>query len=167
MKALFLTPIEENKKQQFLDTGIECIFKEKKSVTKEDFKDIDIVFGNPDLDMIKDTSVQWIQLDSAGANAYCSISDSIVLTNAKGAYNEAISEHMLACTLAVYKNLFTYEKVAQKHEWTNLGSVPTISQLKVLSIGMGNIGSAYAKLMHTLGARVYGLTLQNMSCQTI
>ena len=23
---------------------------------------------------------------------------------------------------------------------------------------MGNIGSAYAKLMHTLGARVYGLT---------
>ena len=39
MKALFLTPIEENKKQQFLDTGIECIFKEKKSVTKEDFKD--------------------------------------------------------------------------------------------------------------------------------
>ena len=83
MKALFLTPIEENKKQQFLDTGITCIFKEKKSVTKEDFKDIDIVFGNPDLNMIKDTSVQWIQLDSAGANAYCSIPDSIVLTNAK------------------------------------------------------------------------------------
>ena len=54
MKALFLTPIEENKKQQFLDTGIECIFKEKKSVTKEDFKDIDIVFGNPDLNMIKE-----------------------------------------------------------------------------------------------------------------
>lgn len=113
MKALFLTPIEENKKQQFLDTGITCIFKEKKSVTKEDFKDIDIVFGNPDLDMIKDTSIQWIQLDSAGANAYCSLPDSIVLTNAKGAYNEAISEHMLACTLAVYKNLFAYEKVAQ------------------------------------------------------
>lgn len=158
MKALFLTPIEENKKQQFLDTGITCIFKDKKAVTKEDFKDIDIVFGNPDLDMIKDTSVQWIQLDSAGANAYCSLPDSVVLTNAKGAYNEAISEHMLACTLAVYKNLFAYEKVAQKHEWTNLGSVPTISQLKVLSIGMGNIGSAYAKLMHTLGAKVYGLT---------
>ena len=76
MKALFLTPIEENKEQQFLDTGITCIFKEKKSVTKEDFKDIDIVFGNPDLDMIKDTSIQWIQLDSAGANAYCSIPDS-------------------------------------------------------------------------------------------
>ena len=48
MKALFLTPIEENKKQQFLDTGIECIFKEKKSVTKEDFKDIDIVVRNAD-----------------------------------------------------------------------------------------------------------------------
>ena len=46
MKALFLTPIEENKKQQFLDTGIECIFKEKKSVTKEDFKHIDWYFEN-------------------------------------------------------------------------------------------------------------------------
>lgn len=111
MKALFLTPIEENKKQQFLDTGIECIFKEKKSVTKEDFKDIDIVFGNPDLDMIKDTSVQWIQLDSAGANAYCSISDSIVLTNAKGAYNEAISEHMLAAHLRYTKTCLHMKKL--------------------------------------------------------
>lgn len=35
MKALFLTPIEENKKQQFLDTGITCIFKEKNPSQKK------------------------------------------------------------------------------------------------------------------------------------
>ena len=98
MKALFLTPIEENKKQQFIDTGITCIFKDKKSVTKEDFKDIDIVLGNPDLNMIKDTPVQWIQLDSAGANAYCSLSDSIVLTNAKGASDYSPQQAVEALT---------------------------------------------------------------------
>lgn len=38
MKALFLTPIEENKKQQFLDTGITCIFKEKKIRHKRRFQ---------------------------------------------------------------------------------------------------------------------------------
>ncbi len=157
MKALFLTPITDEMKQNFLDLDIECIFKDKTSITKQDFEGIDIILGNPKKDMIDTSSTKWIQLDSAGANQYCDIPDSIVLTNASGAYDIAISEHLLACTLAVTKKLFEYEKVAAKHEWTNLGSVPTISNLNVLSVGMGSIGSAYAKLMNDLGAHVYGV----------
>ncbi len=157
MKALFLTPITEEMKQNFMSLNIECIFKDKTTIVKEDFIGIDIILGNPKKDMIDTTSTKWIQLDSAGANTYCDIPDNILLTNASGAYDIAISEHLLACTLAVTKKLFDYEKVAAKHEWTNLGSVPTISNLNVLSVGMGSIGSRYAMVMHTLGAHVYGI----------
>ena len=157
MKALFLTQLKEESKKEFLETGVDCIFKDKKSITQEDFKDVDIVFGNPDPSFLKSTNIKWLQLDSAGANTYCFLPDSITLTNASGAYDTAISEHMLACTLAVEKKLFDYEKIQAKHEWTNLGSVPNIASLNVVSVGMGNIGSSYAKLMHTLGATVYGV----------
>lgn len=157
MKALFLTPITEEMKKKFKETNVECFFKDKTTVTKEDFQGIDIIFGNPKKDMIDLDSTKWIQLDSAGANTYCDIPESILLTNASGAYDIAISEHLLACTLAVTKKLFDYEKVAAKHEWTNLGSVPTISNLKILSVGMGSIGSKYAQTMHLLGAKVYGV----------
>ncbi len=157
MKALFLTQLKEETKQRFLDTGITCIFKNKANIKKEDFNDIDIVFGNPDPNLLKDAKIKWLQLDSAGANTYCFLPESITLTNASGAYDTAISEHMLACTLAIEKKLFDYEKVQAKHAWTNLGSVPNIAQLNVVSVGMGNIGSSYAKLMHTLGATVYGV----------
>ncbi len=157
MKALFLTPITNEMKQKFEETNIQCLFKDKTTVKKQDFQDVDIIFGNPKKDMIDYNSTKWIQLDSAGANTYCDIPESILLTNASGAYDIAISEHLLACTLAVTKKLFLYEKVATKHEWTNLGSVPTISNLKILSVGMGSIGSKYAQTMHLLGAKVYGI----------
>lgn len=157
MKALFLTPLTEEKKQQFLNTDIQWTFKNKKDVTKDDFIDIDIVFGNPKPELLENTNVKWLQLDSAGANTYCNLPDTIQLTNASGAYGQGIAEHMLAYTLAVKKNVFAYETVAKNHNWTNLGSVPTINHLTVVSVGMGDIGSHYAKIMHTLGATVYGV----------
>lgn len=157
MKALFLTPIKEEMKHLFTDEGIEVIFKERNEVTQEDLTDIEIVFGNTDLNLVNNSDIKWLQLDSAGANTYRDLKDSVQLTNCSGAYGTAISEHMLACTLSVIKNLYRYKELQEDHDWRNLGSVPTISNLKVLSVGMGDIGSSYVKRMHALGAKVYGI----------
>lgn len=158
MKALFVTPIKEKDRISFERDGLEIIYKNKEDITADDLSDIDIIFGNvsPALCNTSNT-LKWVQLDSAGADSYASLKDSIVLTNASGAYGTAISEHMLACTLAVVKNLYRYKDQQETHDWINLGSVRTISQLKVLSIGTGSIGSSYAKLMHDLGATVSGV----------
>lgn len=156
MRALFLTPIKEEKKELFKD--VECIFKDRNSVTQDDFHDIDIVFGNPKIDMINQSHVKWLQLDSAGANHMQGLREDIILTNAKGAYNISISEHLLAYTLFTTKKLFEYEKAQRKHEWNNLGAIPTLSELTIVVVGLGNIGSTYAKMMHSLGSTVYGVT---------
>lgn len=157
MNALFLISLTEEYKRKFTATGISCTFKTNDTATDEDYEQADIIFGNPPLEKLKSTNIRWLQLGSAGASTYCTLPNNILLTNASGAYGQAISEHMLACTLATTKKLFSYEKVQSKHDWTNLGSVPTISSLRVLSVGMGNIGSSYAKLMHKLGSTVYGV----------
>lgn len=57
----------------------------------------------------------------------------------------------------VMKNLARYIEVQRNHDFTNLGGVNTVSISKVLSVGMGDIGSNFAQKMHALGAEVYGV----------
>lgn len=156
VKALFLTPVREDKKAEF-ENILDATFKDKKDVKASDFEDVEVVFGNPPKEFLNGPSLRWVQLDSAGANTYKNLPERILLTNCSGAYGTAISEHMLACTLAVMKNLYRYYDLQKEQCWENLGSVPTLHNMHVLVIGMGDIGSAYARIMHSLGAHVSGV----------
>lgn len=53
------------------------------------------------------TDLKWVQLNSAGADAYCKpgiLDPRVQLTNCTGAYGQALSEHMLALTLSLQKS---------------------------------------------------------------
>lgn len=155
MRALFTWPISDEYKQKFIDTGVDCVF--NVNYTKEDIDNADVVFGNPNPEYLKNSHIKWLQLASAGANNYCDIDDSIVLTNASGAYDEAICEYMLGITLAITKKLYGYYNQQLEGVWKSLGKVKSIKDLTIVCVGMGSIGKRYAKLMHSLGAKVYGV----------
>lgn len=158
MKIVITVPVTEDKKELFRMDGVETVFTSEKDVTADILKDTEIVFGNISLELINSIpSIRWVQLASAGANSYTQLREDITLTNCSGAYGEAIAEHMLACVFAVEKNLYCYYDAQKEHAWNNLGSVPVIRNLKVVSIGMGDIGSEFAKRMHALGCKVYGV----------
>lgn len=159
MKLLFTTNIHPEDKERFtVLNGVDITFKPKNEVTEDDLKNTEVIFGNIPAELVLSApALKWVQLDSAGANTYAALDKAFTLTNASGAYGTAISEYMLACTLAILKKLPEYGEMQKMHEWENLGSVRTIDTLKVLCIGTGDIGSAYARLMHTLGATVYGV----------
>lgn len=158
MKVLFVTPVSEEQKKRFQNMDAVIQFKDRREVTAEDLKDVDAVLGNLPLSLLKEAPVlKWVQLDSAGIGDLWQLPDHIQLTNASGAYGEAISEHMLAAVLAMMKNLYHYYDQQLEHDWTNLGSVNTITTSTVLSVGMGDIGSSFAQKMHALGAEVYGI----------
>ncbi len=113
----------------------------------------EVIMGNvPPARLAGCTKLKWLQLDSAGADAYAKLPGDFVLTNASGAYGPAISEYMLACMLRTLKKLDDYEDLQKSHDWVNLGSVRTISQLHVLCLGMGDIGTHFAKKVKALGA---------------
>lgn len=158
MKTLFVTPVPEEKREWFQIDGFEIQFKKTGEVTLDDIKDTEVVIGNLPYALLKDApALKWVQLDRAGAGDLCQLNDSVILTNASGAYGEAISEHMIGCTLAMMKNLYRYYDRQHEHAWDSLGSVHTVSGSTVLSVGMGDIGSAFARKMHALGADVIGI----------
>lgn len=165
MKIIITVPVTEDKKELFNFDNVETIFTSEKDVNADTLKDTEVIFGNISPDLINSVpSIKWVQLASAGANSYTKLREDITLTNCSGAYGEAIAEHMLACVFAVEKNLYNYYDTQKEHAWNNLGSVPVMRNLKVVSIGMGDIGSEFAKRMHALGCTVYGVrrTIHNV-----
>ncbi|MCR4951775.1 MAG: D-2-hydroxyacid dehydrogenase [Solobacterium sp.] len=159
INVLFVTPIPEERKSEFeAIENCNITFKDRSEITDEDLADAEVILGNiPVAKAELAKNLKWLQLDSAGANTYKDIREDIILTNASGAYGEAISEHMLGCALMVLKNLARYLSLQKFHDWNNLGSVNTLSISNVLSVGMGDIGSSFAKKMHALGAHVSGV----------
>lgn len=157
-KALYVSMIHDEDKKRFSSLPADMTYIPASKVTQEDLSDTEIVFGNLPVDMLNSAPMlKWVQLDSAGADSYRTLKSEVKLTNASGAYGEAISEHMIGCLLAVAKNLYHYYDQQSEHVWSNIGTVPTLSTLKILSVGMGDIGSAFAKKMHMLGAHVSGI----------
>ena len=80
-----------------------------------------------------------------------------MLASASGAYGQAVSEHMLAMLLSMMKRLPAYRDAQRAHEWVDLGSVTSLSGARVLVLGAGDIGTHFARLCASLGARVTGV----------
>lgn len=159
MKIVLAADISEKDRELF--AGLQCpdlVFADAKSLTEKDLADAEVIIGNIAPRLVESCPhLKWLQLDSAGADRYASLKGDFILTNASGAYGKAIAEHMLACTLSILKKLPEYMEMQRSHGWESLGSVRTIDSLRVLTVGMGDIGSSYAHLMHMLGAEVFGV----------
>lgn len=128
----------------------------------EDVLWADAVLGNVPVEMItQNKNIEWFQSNSAGPDPYLKpgvLPESCVVTNATGAYGLAISEWMLAMWLGIQKDMFLYRDRQNRHEWSPVDSpVRGISGSRVLCVGMGDIGSNFARRAHLLGAEVVGV----------
>lgn len=159
INVLFVTPVDQEHQKLFNDIeNVNIRFVDRSRVTDEDIENAEVLLGGLPLDhLMNRPNLKWVQLDSAGANTYKDLPADVQLTNASGAYGTAISEHMLGCVLMVMKNLANYLEVQKNHDFTNLGSVNTLTSSTVLCVGMGDIGSNFARKMNALGAKVYGV----------
>ncbi|XTA53880.1 D-2-hydroxyacid dehydrogenase [Fusobacterium sp. SB021] len=130
-------------------------------IIKEDVCQAEIILGNVPAEFLKESkNLKWIQLNSAGANAYIEkgvLKEGVILTNATGAYGLAISEHMLAMVLALQKKICLYTENQKNHLWKDEGEVKSIYGSKTLVVGLGDIGGEFAKRMYFLGSKVYGI----------
>ena len=101
--------------------------------------------------------LRFVQLFSAGADSYGWLPDKIVLANAYGAYGDSIAEHMLTTTLMAMKRMPEYLRMQDRKGWELLTDIVRFEGSKVLSVGMGAIGTAYARKAAALGAVCYGV----------
>lgn len=124
-------------------------------------KQANIVLGNPPVDMLKQMlNLEWIQLSMAGTEPYSRpgvLRTGVILTNATGAFGFAISEHMVASVMMLYKKLHLYRDNQLQAKWLDRGSVKQIEGSTVLIVGLGDIGCNFAKRMKALGCYTIGI----------
>ena len=132
-----------------------------KKATKKMAEEADIIIGNIDPDLLEYAkNLEWLQLNSAGADAYVKkgvLPEEVVLTNATGAYGPGVAEHMLAVLFSIQKKLHLYRDNQNQCEWQDEGEVMSLRGGCALIVGLGDIGLYFARLLRNFGYRVIGI----------
>lgn len=167
MKILAVLPVEHRHKEIFKRAAgdAEVIFCSEPSEYKAVLRDVDAVIGNVPVEMLRGCEqLRWIQLNNAGTEGFCepgALPETTVITNATGAYGLAISEFMLGMLLMLYKHLDHYYDQQKAQIWGRIepgkGTDPMISGSTTLVIGLGDIGTTFARKMDALGSKVIGI----------
>ncbi|MGN0975435.1 MAG: D-2-hydroxyacid dehydrogenase [Gemmiger sp.] len=129
----------------------------------------DAILGNVPVELIRQNRrLAWFQSNWAGPDAYLApgvLPENCVVTNSTGAYGLAISEWMLGMWLGLLKDLFLYRDRQNRREWAPIARpVRCIEGAQVLCVGMGDIGSAFARRVHAMGAQVTGVRRRPAPC---
>lgn len=164
-KILVVLPLNQNQidllKQSAHGHEVEFKFVDYYSMTVDDVKDVNYIIGSVKRKFIKAaTNLEWLQIAYSGAELFLEsglLNDKAILTNAAGAYNTEVSEHMLALTFTLIRHFDTYMKNQINHVWKKRLDVKSIKNSTVLIIGLGRIGCDYAQKVKALGAYVIGV----------
>ncbi|MBR1758773.1 MAG: D-2-hydroxyacid dehydrogenase [Lachnospiraceae bacterium] len=160
---LVVMPADEGHKELLKSKAgeAEFVFTTPEEATSEMIENAHIIVGNVAPSLLSGCkNLELVQLCSAGTDGYTAdgvIPKGAVLCNATGAYGLAISEHMLACVLALKKKLNLYINNMSSPVWRDEGPVGGIIGSTVLIIGLGNIGTEFATRMKALGAKTIGV----------
>lgn len=163
MKILIVMPFNDSHRQyvESIASGCRCVYSSRETVTPEEVRDADIILGNvPPALLAQAENLKWIQLNSAGSDAYCKpgvLRPEVLLTCATGAYGLAVSEGMLSMTLALCRKLDLYAKNQAEHLWQAQGAITSVWNSTTLILGLGDIGREYASRMKALGSYTIGI----------
>ena len=162
-KILVVLPVSEGQKERLEEFADKSCFTytSYKKATKKMVEEADIIIGNIDPDLLEYAkNLEWLQLNSAGADAYVKkgvLPEEVVLTNATGAYGPGVAEHMLAVLFSIQKKLHLYRDNQNQCEWQDEGEVMSLRGGCALIVGLGDIGLYFARLLRNFGYRVIGI----------
>ena len=158
---LVVMPAADSHRRQLEAAAPGAVFTYASSPAEEDVARADAIVGNirPEL-LAHAKNLKLLQLNSAGSNPYLSlpaVCPGARLCCATGAYGLAISEHMMGVLLELMKKLSLYRDNQFEGRWQDLGPVTSVYGANVLVVGMGDIGTSFARLCAAFGARVTGV----------
>ena len=168
--VLVLLPLNEEKKQALRARFPECrfTFDGEKTHTAAQIREADILIGFPKPALIGASErLEFLQLSSSGADAFVKpgvLAPGTLLASVTGAYGQAVGEHAFAMTWELLKKLHLYRDDQAKEIWGDRGAVGTLRGATVLVVGLGDIGSEYARLCKAVGARVIGVKRRPSAC---
>lgn len=161
LKILVVLPFSPAQKELLESKAPEAVFiyRDQKTVPVEDVLQADIIIGNVNKDYLENaTRLKWLQLDSAGSDQFAVLplfkEEKALLTNASGSYGLILSEYMVGAVLCLSLGFPLYRDQQNLHIWRKGPLARTISGSNTLVVGLGDIGSNFARRMHGLGSTV-------------
>lgn len=161
--VLVLMSVEERHKKKLEAAGEGCtfVYSSPEEASTEQVQQANVIMGQVNASQIQASeNLELLQLESAGTDAYIQpgvLNAKTVLTNATGAYNQAVAEHAFALTMMLLKKLHLYRDDQKKAFWSDRGTVGTLVDSTVAVVGLGDIGQHYARLVKAMGAYVIGV----------
>lgn len=170
--VLITLPLTEEQKAEFSQliegAGGTAVFARGSFVGKKKASAAAAIIGNVPAGALEAyEGLEWLQTSSAGYEHYLApgvLAVGTLLTNATGAYGQAVSEHMFAQLMCLMKKLHRYRDNQREATWHDEGPVRTLVGAQVLVLGTGDIGRHFAQLVHAMGAHVVGIRRRVGEC---
>lgn len=162
-KILCMLPINEEHRTRLEKAaeGCEFTYTGENDATAEQIAQANVILGSPAPELIKASeNLELLQLNIAGADRYVKpgvLAPTTKLTNSTGAYSKAVAEHAAAMLFMLQKKLHLYRDAQKRADWTDFGTVGTITDSTVLIVGLGDIGCHFARIIKALGGYVIGV----------
>ena len=126
-------------------------------------KQADAWFGYIGQDDFKNAgNLKWIQSPSAGVEQYMYdelIKGEVILTNAKGCYAPAISEHVFGLLFALTRKISNQSRNMLKGTWIEENDMYEMKKLTMGIIGFGGIGRQIARRAKAMDMRVVAVDI--------
>lgn len=170
MSILVLTSFNEKQLEVLkAAAGGNLNIKSYETATKLDFEQAHIIVGNPSAENLKYCkNLLLLQLESAGADQYCKdgvLPQGTILCNSRGAYGLSISEYMIGMLLQIYRRFPDYWEDQKNGAFgRDHGKVCSIYGARVLILGLGDIGSEFARRVKAFGGYTIGVRRSSLSC---
>ena len=103
--------------------------------------------------------LRWIQWSGAGVDAAlfpALVESEVVLTNARGVFDQAMAEYTLGMILGFAKDFRRTETLRRERRWQHRLTEP-IAGTTALVVGAGSIGRAIARTLRAAGIEVEGV----------
>lgn len=160
---LNMFPITEEERAQFEAVLPDAVWEypRRSTLTPEQVAQATVILGPPKPHMLANAAkLRWLQSLWMGVDEYVApgvVPPSATITCCAGAFRQSVSEHMLAATLALCRNLPQARDNQKLHAWVDIRKMRSLRGSTVLVVGAGTIGGDYARLCKALGACTVGL----------
>lgn len=154
-------PMEEEHREELRSRLPETriTFVSREDVTVDQLADAEVIFGNIKPHLLDSCEqLKWVHLASAGTDGYTQWArQGGLLSNATGAYDGVLPEHMLTLLMALNARLPEYVINQKGHRWQRVGWSDYIQGSTILMLGAGHIGMEFLRRTKMMGAYTIGV----------
>lgn len=139
----------------------------EKSAAKKMVEQAEVIMGNHHLCEslpFNQQQLKWVQTNSVGIDFIlkrCGNNlTNVILTNARGVYNNEICEHTIGLILTLQRNLHLIRDAQHHHSWQRPMQLSLLYDKTAMIIGYGSLGKAIGEKLSMFGTKILGVNTE-------